>query len=326
MSYDKLTAIFNKIKEYNDIIIFRHFRPDGDCVGSTLGLKEIIKLTYPQKNVYLINNDYSDYLKFLGNEDQDVSDEIYQKSLAIILDTSILDRVSNKKFALCKEIVKIDHHIEITPYGDISWVEEERSSCSEMIAHFYNTFKNELKINSYAATCIYTGIVTDSGRFRFRSVNGETMRLAGMLMDVGIDLDNLYANLYLEDFDYLKFKAYVYNHIKMTKNGVAYLFVDKKMQEKFNLTTETASTSVSFLEGIKGSIIWIAFIENPDQTIRVRLRSRFVTVSELGERYRGGGHACAAGATVYNKKELNALLKEADELIKNYKENNSDWL
>ena len=98
------------------------------------------------------------------------------------------------------------------------------------------------------------------------------------------------------------------------------------MQKKFNLSSEEASSAVSYMDSIKGSLIWLAFIENQDGSIRVRLRSRFVTVSEVAENYRGGGHACAAGATVYSKKEMKKLIAEADERLKNYKENNEGWL
>ena len=114
--------------------------------------------------------------------------------------------------------------------------------------------------------------------------------------------------------------------MKITENGVAYLFVDKRMQKKFKLSREDASAAVSYMETIKNSLIWLAFIENGDGTIRVRLRSRFVTVSELAERYEGGGHACAAGATVHSKAELKKLVAEADELLKKYKEENDGWL
>ena len=108
--------------------------------------------------------------------------------------------------------------------------------------------------------------------------------------------------------------------------GVAYLYVDRAMQKKFALTSEEASASVSLMEKIRGSIIWLAFIDNPDGSIRVRLRSRFVTVSELAEKYHGGGHACASGATVYSKKEMRSLLADANALIKEYKANNEGWL
>jgi phosphoesterase RecJ-like protein len=89
---------------------------------------------------------------------------------------------------------------------------------------------------------------------------------------------------------------------------------------------ENASSAVSYMDSIKNSLIWIAFIDSPDGTIRVRLRSRFLTINQLAEKYRGGGHACAAGATLTDKKEIRKLLKEADELIKNYKSTHEGWL
>jgi phosphoesterase RecJ-like protein len=321
-----MKKILDKIKEYDKILIFRHFRPDGDAVGSTRGLAEILKLTYPEKKIYLQNTDFSDYLSFYGEEDGLLPDEEYADALGILMDTATMKRISNQKFSLCKEFVKIDHHIPIESYGVAEWVEEERSSTCEMVAAFYDAFKDELKINKQAATYIYTGMVTDSGRFRFRDVSGETLRLAGLMLDQGVDTDTLFAHLYLREFDSFKFEAYVHKKMKISPSGVATIYVSKAMQKKFALTSEEASSSVSYMDSIKGSLIWLAFIENKDGSIRVRLRSRFVTVSELAERYNGGGHACAAGATVYSKKEMAKLIAEADELLKNYKENNEGWL
>ena len=323
---ENMRKILDKIKEYDKIFIFRHFRPDGDAVGSTKGLAEILKLTFPEKKIYLQNSDFSAYLSFLGKEDDLLPDEEYADALGIVLDTATTKRISNQKFALCKEIVKIDHHIPVEDYGTCQWVEEHRSSTCEMVAAFYDAFKDELTIDKTAATYIYTGMVTDSGRFRFREVSGDTMRLAGLILEQGVDTDTLYAHLYLKAFEELKFEAHVHKKMKITENGVAYLFVDKKMKKKFKLSNEQASASVSCMDSIKDSLIWIAFIDNGDGSIRVRLRSRFVTVSELAERYNGGGHACAAGATVYSKTELKALLKEADTLLKEYKATHEGWL
>lgn len=320
--------ILEKIREYRRIMLFRHIRCDGDCVGATKGLKEILKSTWPEKEVFLIDTQHSDYLAFLGADDEPVPDEMYADALAIVLDTGTSDRISNPKYALCREIVKIDHHIPKDAYGDYEWVEEHRSSCCEMIVDFYTTLRDELILNSRAATFLYTGMVTDSGRFRFREVSGDTMRCAAVLLDQGIDTERLYAYLYLEDFDYLKFKAYVYQAMKVTEHGVAYLYISKAMREKFGLTLEAASSAISFMDSIRGCLCWIAFIENDDepQSIRVRLRSRFVSVNEIGERWRGGGHACACGATVYGRKEVRALLKDADARIAEYKNTHEDWL
>ena len=195
-----------------------------------------------------------------------------------------------------------------------------------MIADFWLTFKDELKIDEEAATCIFTGMVTDSGRFRFSSVDGDTMRRAAALLDVGINTEWIYSNLNLDDFDVFKFEAYVYKKMKISKNGVAYIYVDKAMQKKFKLTNEQASNVVSYLDGIKGAIVWLAFIQNASGSIRVRLRSRFVTINALAEKYGGGGHDKASGATVHSKKEMKQMLSDADELVKNYKENNTGWL
>jgi phosphoesterase RecJ-like protein len=326
MSYEIKKSILNKIKEYNRIIIFRHKKPDGDATGSTKGLQRILRLSYPEKEILLQNSDFAEYMAFLGGEDAPIADEDYADALGIVVDTGTKERISNPKYALCRELIKIDHHINLAPYGDPMWVEEERSSACEMIADFYATFKDELKIDSEAATYIYCGMVTDSGRFRFRDVSGETMRLAGMLLDIGIDTDTMYSNLYMKEFDLYKFEAYAYGQMQITENGVAYLYVNKEMQERFGLSQEDASASVSLMDSIKNSLIWLAFIDNDDGSIRVRLRSRFVTINCIGEKYRGGGHACAAGATVYSVEEMENLIADADARLKEYKENNEGWL
>ena len=326
MNREVINSILNKIKEYNRIIIFRHKRPDGDAVGSTKGLAAMLRLTYPEKEILLQNSDFASYLSFLGKEDEPIEDELYKYALGIVIDTATSDRISNKKFSLCKELVKIDHHIPVESYAGLEWVEEERSSACEMIAKFYDVLRDELKIDSEAATYIYAGMVTDSGRFRFRSVSGETMRLAGVMLDVGIDTDVLYAHLYLKEFDTFKFEAHVHKKMKMTESGVVYLYIDSAMKKKFGISDEEASASVSLMDSILGSLIWIAFIENADGTIRVRLRSRFVNINTIAEKYHGGGHAQASGATVYSKKEMRALINDAEALLRDYKANNEGWL
>lgn len=328
MSREIKEKILNKIKEYRKIFIFRHVRPDGDCLGASKGLKEIIKDSFPEKEVYLTDGQTSEYLAFLGEDDGEVPDECYAHSLAIVVDTGNMDRISNQKFKLCDEVIKIDHHIDHTPYGDISWVEDRRSSLCEMIVDFYSTFSGELKLSAKAAFYLYTGMVTDSGRFRYSGVSGETMRLAGLLLDKGIDTETLYANLYLDDWDNYKFKAYLYNTMKRTENGVAYVYIDNETQEKFNLSFENASASVSSMDAIKGCLCWLAFIENPskDGSIRVRLRSRFMEINTLAEQYNGGGHANASGATVYSREEMEELISGADAMVKEYKENNRGWI
>ena len=328
MNFEVKQAILQKIKEYDRIFLFRHVRNDGDCVGATKGMKALITATWPEKEVYLIDTDTAAYLEFMGPEDAPVAEDLYKTGLGIVLDTASEARISNKNYKLCKELIKIDHHIPLESYGDLIWVEEERSSCCEMVVDFYETFREELVMTQEAATHLYTGMVTDSGRFKYDGVSGNTMRCAGTLLDVGVDTDTRFARLYLEAFEYLKFKAEVYRRMQITENGVAYLFVDKAMQEEFDLTLEQASACVGTMDSIRGCICWMVFIENGDAegSIRVRLRSRFVHINTIAEKYRGGGHACASGATVYSREEMDALLADTDALVKEYKETHEGWL
>ncbi len=327
MNKEIMSTILQKIKEYNRILIFRHFRPDGDAVGSTKGLQRILQLSFPEKEILLQNEDFSEFLAFLGGEDALLPEEAYADALGIVLDTATLKRVSNQKCTLCKELIKIDHHIPVEDYGHYNWVEDHRSSACELVVKFYDTFREELKIDKEAATYLYTGMVTDSGRFQFSSVSGDTMRYAGILLDQGIETDVIFAHLYLKDFEDLKFKSHVYKKMKITENGVAWVYIDRAMQEKFGLSGETASTSVGFMDSIKGALCWVAFIDSRDSDeIRVRLRSRFCPINTVAENFRGGGHACACGATLLAKKEMKQLLAQADALIKEYKETHEGWL
>lgn len=323
-----MNAILNKIKEYDRIMLFRHIRIDGDCVGATKGLKAIIQATWPEKEVLLVDSETSDLLSFLGPDDAPVADEVYADALGIVLDTASVSRISNQKYTLCKELIKVDHHIPVEDYGNLMWVEEKASSACEIIVKFYDTFRSELVLTKEAATYLYTGMVTDSGRFLFPGVSGDTLRYAAILLDQDIDIDIIYANLYMESFETLKYKAYVYEKVQLTEHGVAYILVDKEMQEKFNLNRETAGASVTYLEKIRDSLCWIACIETDDEdgAIRVRLRSRFMTINKLAEEYHGGGHACACGATVYSKQEMFSLIAKADALLKEYKETHDGWL
>ena len=278
MNTQALTPILDRIKACDQIILFRHRRPDGDCLGASKGLQRILRLSFPGKVIDLPESDTSDYLAFLGPDDPALPDEAYQNALGIVVDTGDAERISNPKYALCRELIKIDHHPDRDAYADLSWVEEHSASCCEMIAAFYTHFQHELRMDQEAAALLYTGIVTDSGRFRYPEVN------------------------------------------------VAYLHIDAQTQQRFGLSFEDASAAIGYLDSIRGCLCWLAFIDAPDNTIRVRLRSRFVAINTLAERHHGGGHAFASGATVYSKDEIQSLIAETDALVRDYKAEHSDWL
>ena len=264
MKYDNgavMDGIFRKIREYDSIVLFRHRRVDGDCVGATRGFERMLKLTWPEKRVRISDAQSSSRLAFAGMEGILVPEEELKEALGIVLDSADRERVSDKRFLSCREVIKIDHHIEKDPYGDVNWVEEERSSVCEMCAAFYSRYSDTLRLDGEGAGYFFMGMVTDSGRFRFSGTDGDTLRLAGMLLDLGVDTGRLYSNLYLRDLNEWKYRAWVYQNMTAAPGGCVRIYIDKKIRERFNLDAEAAAAVVSLMENIKGCLVWLAFIE-----------------------------------------------------------------
>ena len=310
--------ILEKIKEYNRIIIHHHIRPDGDCIGSQMGMKHLIKATFPEKEVYAVGGDIPPYLEYIAEHDV-VADELYKDALVIVVDTSKKDRIYDERYNTGAYLIKIDHHDDSEPFGDIEYVNEKCSACSAIITQFYIENKDELVLSQKAAKALYFGITTDTGRFRYRGVDGNILRSASVLIDSGIDIEDIYTNLYTDDVVNLKLRGYVYKNFKSTENGVLYIYFSNRMMKKFGVTRDTAGNLVNSLDSVRGSLIWVAFIEQENKDIRVRIRSRFVEINDVARNYRGGGHLNASGATLKSKKELKPILSELDTKLKNYK-------
>lgn len=330
--------IFQKIEEYDTIIIHRHERPDGDCIGSQMGLKYVIEDTFPHKKVYAVGDEVPEYLSDLGKSDE-VLDEYYENALVITVDTSLKKRICDQRFLNGKCLIKIDHHDDSEPFGgEIEYVEETSPACSSIIVNFIRAFEDKFNITLRTCNALYTGIVTDTGRFRYRSVNEATLSNAGYLVSKGVDIEKIYAKLYTKESKVLKLQGAVCNQFKLTPNGVAYMYFSKRLMKKYNVTKEDAANLVNLLDSIKGSLVWVVFVEQmkkktkephpkgeaPENEIRVRIRSRELAINDVARNYRGGGHLQAAGATIFSKKEMNSLLKELDTLLEQYKKENPE--
>ena len=319
MQIKEMQEILSRLRTAKTVIISRHGRPDGDAIGSSLGLAEILRASFPEKLIFVDNEDWDDKLAYLGSEGERPTDEDFRGATVVTVDTATRDRISSKRYALGKELIKIDHHVNVEPYGNAEWVEAGRSSTCEMIVEFALTFPDELTINQKAATLLYAGMVSDSGRFRYRETAPSTFRYAAVLLEKGVNAQLLYANMYMEEPRILQFHADITRRIQYTESGVAWLRVSRALRRRKHLTLQEASEVNNLMESIRGSMIWLVFVECDDGSIRVRLRSRFVEIRELAERYHGGGHACACGATVYSPEEEQKLLAEADALLKQFK-------
>ncbi len=308
--------ILNTIKEYDTIMIHGHTRPDGDCIGSQFGLKYLILDNFPDKKVYVVG-ETSDYVKFVGVPDG-AEDDLYKGALAIVVDCGNAERISDQRYKFAQKLIKIDHHIEDTPYGDIKYVEEEAASCTQIICDFAREMK--LMVTERAAYPLYVGMVTDSGRFRFDSVTPNTFLDAAFLLSCGVNIEDVDNNLSVTNLKTLKLTGYVLNNFKTTENGVAYICMTREIVEEYGVSNEEAANQVSSLAGIEGYPVWCLMMEYSKDEIRIRLRSRGPEIKTLANEYGGGGHAKASGAKLENWDELPKFLSDADKLVKEYKE------
>jgi len=310
-----MQRILNKIKAYDTIIIHGHKRPDGDCYGAQFGLKNIITSSFPHKRVYVVG-ETSEFVDFIGKMDV-ISDDTYQGALSIVVDTAVQDRISDSRYTLGQEIIKIDHHIPIDNYGDLRWVDTTFPSCAQMITYFYYKFRKELKLTLEGANALYTGIVTDTGRFRFRGVSKLTHQLAGLLIEKGVDVEYIDNALSQESLEMIALKGYVYSNF-VTADGFVYIKMTRDVIEKYSVTDEQAASMVGLIGGISGYPVWALIIEYPGE-IRIRLRSSGPTIDKLANQYGGGGHAKASGCKLNTWDELPQFVSDIEQLIRVYK-------
>lgn len=314
-------AILKKIKEYDVITIYGHINPDYDCYGSAIALREIIKDNFKRKQVYALGFGPTAMYDRLARYDE-VDDEVIKSSLAIIVDCSEIARISEPRITLAKEIIKIDHHIESVPFeGTIKWVDNESIAAAQMIAEF--AFNFHLKVSTLAAECIYLGICTDSGRFRYSPTNATTHRIVAKLYDIGINPKTMFDSLYQSDQRVVKYQALLVSKFKVTEHNVIYCFADPKDYEQFGLRFDQISKNVNVIGNIRGCPIWILFTRAPENFLRLEFRSNGPDVQKVAAKYGGGGHRCAAGARLegWTWDDCMKIVNDLDEVAKEYQEN-----
>ena len=301
------------IKAYDRIIIHRHNRPDGDAMGSQIGLKHIILENFPGKQVYAVG-DVSKRFTFMEDSVMDeVPDAWYEGALAIILDTSAKALISDDRYQLAEKTLRIDHHIFCEKIADVEITDTSFESCCGMIAQF--ACECGLKLNQVASKSLYTGMVTDSGRFRYDATTARTFRLASVLMEKPFDTNELYGNLYADDFAKVKLRAQFVLKINFTANNVAYIYTDLAEAKALNVETFTISREmVNTMANIKGVDIWVNFTETEDGVL-CEIRSSRYNINPIAVKYGGGGHAKASGATVADRDTAMAMLADLDAMI-----------
>lgn len=303
----------NVIKEiwaYDRIIIHRHSKPDGDALGSQIGLKHILKENFPEKQVLAVGDSAGRY-GFMDDSVMDtVADGDYAGALAVILDTSAKSLINDDRYTLAEKTVRIDHHIFCETIADVEVTDTSYESCCGLIAAF--AMECGLRLTPIAAKSLFTGMVTDSGRFRYDATSARTFRLAAFLMEQPFDIGDIYRNLYADDFSMIRLRAQFVLKVKFTEHSVAYIYTDREQMQALNADTFTISRGmVNTMSDIRGVDIWVNFTET-EAGVLCELRSGRYNINPVAVKYGGGGHAKASGATVKTREEAMRMLADLD--------------
>ncbi|MBR6051340.1 MAG: bifunctional oligoribonuclease/PAP phosphatase NrnA [Clostridia bacterium] len=306
--------VIGSIKKYDKIIIHRHENPDGDALGSQIGLAVLIRENFPSKTVFTVGDATKRYAFMDGADMNEIPDEMYSGALAVILDSATAALVSDKRFSLASATARIDHHIWCETFTDVEIVDTSFESCAGMIAAL--AVEAGWTISKASATAIYTGMVTDSGRFRYDSTSARTFSLAATLMEHDIDTTELYRNLYSEELSSVKRRAAFLSKITMYKDSaVAYMYNTREEIEALGMDTFAVSRGmVNVMSDIKGIDIWVNFTESEDGPVWCELRSSKYNINPVAVKYGGGGHKKASGADVKNFDEALMMLEDLKKL------------
>ena len=304
--------ILEAIKEFDTVIIHRHNNPDGDALGSQIGMREIIKENFPTKTVYTVGDGSKRYGFMEGSAMDEIDDSVYENALAIVLDTSASALISDDRYNKAKRTVRIDHHIFCEEICDIEVTDTSYESCCGLVTEF--AIESGLRLSKLAAKSLYTGMVTDSGRFRYDSTNANTFRLASHLMKAEFDTNEIYAQLYADEFSFIRLRAQFVLKIQFTDKNVAYIYTTKEEAETYEADTFTISRAmVGTMGDIKGVNVWVNFTET-ENGVLAELRSNKYNINPIAVKYGGGGHAKASGATLKNRVVAMQMLNDLIEL------------
>ena len=312
MAHNDIEKAIELINKFDTIIIHRHSSPDGDAIGSQIGLRNVLQHNFPSKRIYAVGDAPGRYSFVEDSIMDDIGDETYQGALAILLDMGASHLVSDDRYKLAQNTIRIDHHQYVERFTDLEIIDSGYESCAGLIAQLCMEWG--LVVPSNGAKALYTGMVTDSGRFRYDSTSARTFRIASFLFEQGFDPSDIYTNLYQDDLNMIQLRASFILRIQLTENGVAYIYTTRDEVEKMGVSTFTVSRGmVNTMAEIKGVNTWVNFTET-DEGILCELRSKSQNINQIAVKYGGGGHIKASGTMVKTKDEAMALLHDLDQM------------
>ena len=314
-----MNQIIDVINSSKTFIITSHVAPDGDNVGSSLALTWFLR-AMGKESYYVLNDSFPQNLAFLyGNEKILESSELSKQILSseytlIALDCGDINRLAIGKDIIntASSLINIDHHQSNNRFGDYNYVVTDASSTSELVYNLVSKIDSNL-ISPKIAQALYTGLVTDTGRFQYDNASISAFLMAADLLSKGADKQEVTRNIYQSDsYDYVRLSAETVSTLE--KEGIfSFMILETKMLEKYGVSYEDTEDLVNYTVNLDGVELGILFKERGPKQVKVSFRSKqFINVNEIASKFDGGGHMRAAGCTINNS------LQEAVAMVLNY--------
>ncbi len=320
ISAEKL-AIFKKIEErikaHKNIVIYHHIRPDGDCLGSQFGMKNLIKVNFPDKTVYTIGDSKGIY-SFLEFKMDKLPLKKLDDSLAIIVDANFKERLECREYLdnnCFDEVIRIDHH----PNDDdldasLRWVEPEAPAAAQQVTEI--AYELGWKLNKEAATYLYLGIYTDSVKLSTNTTTAKTMLLVSWLWDNGSQKDLIHAELSKRTLFDININTYISQNMKIANDVVSFYFPLSE-QIKLGIKDPLKANRPFVLGSIDNTKAWVFFTEEKPGQIRCEFRSNGCNVRNVAIKWGGGGHIRASGAQISDPNLIPMIIKDLEQETKN---------
>jgi phosphoesterase RecJ-like protein len=306
-----ILAIQSLLETPKKIVIVPHRNPDGDAMGSTLALFHYLQL-YQHEVVVISPNEFPEFLAWLPAAKQVLVYEkdkahcsalIEEAALLFTLDFNALHRTGEMEQVLKKAkapFILIDHHEKPDTYAQFTFSDTSYGSTCEMIYDFIEVLGDKAKLNTNIATCIYTGILTDSGSFRFPKTTGRTHRIAGELIDLGVENSKIPELLFdNSSFDRLQLMGRAFQNMKVfPAQKATYTYLTQADLDEFHYQKGDTEGIVNYGLSIQGIVFTAIFIEHRDENlVKISFRSQGdFNVNEFArQHFSGGGHINAAG-------------------------------
>lgn len=317
----ELNQMYDFIDGYDTIVIHRHVNPDPDALGSQGGLYEILNAAFPNKRI-LKAGTVPETLQFLSKMDDVTEDDYLHNTLVIVTDTGNEARIDGvHEWMKNATWLKIDHHPNVEHYAPFEYVNTSASSTSEIIYDIYKA-NTRFMLNDEAAKLLYAGIVGDTGRFLFSNTSSKTLAVASDLLSYSFDFTALNRHFLDVKEPVARLSGYIQEKFDINDEGVASIIVTQDLLKQYGVSNDETASMVGLLGQVDTVQAWGFFIEKEDGTgYRCRLRSKDIPIVDVARCHDGGGHPFACGANAKDVDEIQTIIKELGECVKEATDN-----